>query len=297
MRKIKLFFAALAILFSQNLLAQSTENGIFWKVSGKGLKQPSYLFGTYHLINHGILDKQPNVVDAFNKAKTVVVETVIDSSKLMEANMLAMMADDKVSNYLSEEDAKLTSDLLTQYMGVGLEQLDMLKPNALSTTLSIMMLMEVLGDTLATIPGEKLDLYFAQQAKLRKKQLVPLEDMIDQVKMLYDGQPIEEQAKNLAAMVQDPEEIKSLSQDLAFLYMEGDLVKMQNFYKEWESKYGSMEYLLKGRNLAWMEVLPDLFKKNSTFVAVGALHLPGEFGLITLLRNAGYTVEAVAVKN
>lgn len=297
MKNFKLFFAAIVFLFSQNLSAQTTQNGIFWKVSGNGLKQPSYLFGTYHLINHGILDKQPNVIDAFNKAKTVVVETVIDSSKLMEANMLAMMADDKVSNHLSEEDAKLTSDLLTQYMGVGLEQLDMLKPNALSTTLSIMMLMEVLGDTLATIPGEKLDIYFAQQAKLRKKQLVPLEDMIQQVKMLYDGQPIEEQAKNLAAMVQDPEEIKKLSQDLAFLYMEGDLVKMQAFNKEWEDKYGSLEYLLKGRNIAWMEVLPNLFKKNSTFVAVGALHLPGEFGLITLLRNAGYTVEAVAVKN
>jgi uncharacterized protein YbaP (TraB family) len=51
--------------------------------------------------------------------------------------------------------------------------------------------------------------------------------------------------------------------------------------------------LLDDRNERWIPILQKEFKKNSLFIAVGAGHLPGEKGVIQLLRNAGYTVEAV----
>ena len=51
--------------------------------------------------------------------------------------------------------------------------------------------------------------------------------------------------------------------------------------------------IIYNRNKAWAEKLPAIMKAAPTFVAVGALHLPGEKGLLNLLKRQGYTVEAV----
>jgi uncharacterized protein YbaP (TraB family) len=47
------------------------------------------------------------------------------------------------------------------------------------------------------------------------------------------------------------------------------------------------------RNLAWMKKIPSVMSRKSTLFVVGCLHLPGPDGVLNLLRQAGYTVEAV----
>jgi uncharacterized protein YbaP (TraB family) len=44
-----------------------------------------------------------------------------------------------------------------------------------------------------------------------------------------------------------------------------------------------------------MQKLPEIMKEKSSFIAVGALHLAGEEGLLNLLKEAGYTVEPVGL--
>jgi len=53
------------------------------------------------------------------------------------------------------------------------------------------------------------------------------------------------------------------------------------------------EQILKGRNIAWMDQLPRLITEKPSFISVGVGHLPGEYGLINLLRKKGYKVEKV----
>ena len=57
-----------------------------------------------------------------------------------------------------------------------------------------------------------------------------------------------------------------------------------------------MDALVKTRNQNWMNKLPTIFRDHRAFVAVGALHLPGEHGMVKLLRDAGYTVKAVPIR-
>jgi len=52
-----------------------------------------------------------------------------------------------------------------------------------------------------------------------------------------------------------------------------------------------LDRLVYGRNRNWVNKLQEIMPQQSLLVAVGAGHLLGEQGLITLLRNAGYTVE------
>ena len=67
---------------------------------------------------------------------------------------------------------------------------------------------------------------------------------------------------------------------------------MQNMLAK--SEFGSDQYediLLNDRNKKWVKELKEIMKKESVFVAVGAGHLTGEYGLINLLKKEGYTVE------
>lgn len=53
------------------------------------------------------------------------------------------------------------------------------------------------------------------------------------------------------------------------------------------------EIMLDGRNIDWLTKMPEMMKTKSTFFAVGAGHLPGDKGVIKLLRDKGYTVKPI----
>ena len=84
---------------------------------------------------------------------------------------------------------------------------------------------------------------------------------------------------------------------------------MLNFYKKQQmdslktmvgkSEFGSDKYddlLLNNRNKNWVKQLKEIMKNKSVFVAVGAGHLVGDAGLISLLKKAGYNVEPLENK-
>ncbi len=77
----------------------------------------------------------------------------------------------------------------------------------------------------------------------------------------------------------------------------------QNLGELQQLMYGSnykpeeVKALLDDRNTYWMQQLPRLMKEQPLFVAVGALHLAGESGLVNQLRIKGYTVTPINIKN
>ena len=92
-------------------------------------------------------------------------------------------------------------------------------------------------------------------------------------------------------------EVENLKR-LTNAYMNQDLNTMLKISEERKGDQcdalpGEEDVLIYNRNKAWAEKLPAIMKAAPTFVAVGALHLPGEKGLLNLLKRQGYTVEAV----
>jgi len=92
-------------------------------------------------------------------------------------------------------------------------------------------------------------------------------------------------------------EVENLKR-LTNAYMNQDLNTMLKISEERKGDQcdalpGEENVLIYNRNKAWAEKLPAIMKAAPTFVAVGALHLPGEKGLLNLLKRQGYTVEAV----
>lgn len=271
--------------------AQPVAKSLLWEVSGNGLKQPSYLYGTYHLLNDGYLETVPEVKARFQQSKGVVVETEIDSSKMMQLGAKMVMLDNKLSALLSAEDYALVSGEVKQTFGMDLAMADQMKPMTLLLMLSLTEYQRM--EVLQQYKGQPLDSYFANQGRKDGKKISTLETMEQQFALLYDHHSVEKQAEQLVAYIKHKDAALNISDKLVDLYFAKDLGGMWAISDEYNQLTGGgdMSYMVDDRNKDWMNKLPAIMKEQSTFIAVGALHLPGQNGLIKLLQGAGYTVK------
>ncbi|RAK02443.1 hypothetical protein LX87_00563 [Larkinella arboricola] len=276
----------LLLLVSTTAFSQS----LLWKVSGNGLKQPSYLFGTYHILKDSYLKQNPKVKSAYEGAEGVVVETEIDSSAMLSMAMRGLMLNTSLNKLLSEADYKLVADEFRERTGYDLALFNQMKPIVTATMLSLAYAQKQ-SDTLSTFTGLPIDLYFASDGRKRQKAVNTLETMEEQMSFLFDHDPVEKQAQQLVEMVKGKADMYEMSKSVTDLYLKQDLQGMWKLNEKHSSSFGDMTYLIDERNRNWMKRIPALLAVRPTFVAVGALHLPGPNGLIELLKKEGYKVE------
>ncbi len=301
MRKILLLIVC--VFTGMSLFAQDkTFNGsLLWKVSGKDLKHPSYVFGTYHLITGDYVDNIPGLKEAMSSTKQVVGELYLlnqaeSQAIVMQESMLS--PDESYKSNLSEEDYNLLDNKLIDLMGAGLDQLGTLKPGALGPVIT-MVLYTSLDPTFNPDGFEGIDGYFQRIADEEGKKIVALETLEDQMKVLFYSKPQKWQMESLVCSIKN---IDSTMESLAKLtedYKKGDIQEIHKAAFENQDDpcasftVGTKEELLDDRNNKWLDKLPGIMKENSSLITVGALHLAGKDGLLYQLDKMGYKVEPV----
>lgn len=288
---ILLFFAiSLSSAWSQR--TKPVENSIFWEVRGKDLTKPSYLFGTFHLMGSSYVDSLKQVSKKFRESKTVVGEILLDSSMTMKMMLAARMNDSTLDKLLSPEEYEETASWLKELSGYDLSMFNGMNPMTIQIFLMTMLQQKYFPlSGPADIP---MDMYFQTVAKKEGKKLVGLETFEIQMNALFEQFSAKRQAEMLTQFVHERDkalvEIKSMNNS----YRTGNLRELEILLSEQTYTEQEAEVLLDNRNKKWMEQLPELMREQSTFVAVGALHLAGENGLITLFRKAGYKVTPIS---
>lgn len=133
-----------------------------------------------------------------------------------------------------------------------------------------------------------------ERGESRRKTIIPLETAEQQATLLFDTTPIKAQAEALVELLKDPKKGSENTAKLTDAYKKQDLKAMLSLSEAEDEHPEFMEALLDRRNADWLTKLPEIFSKGSTFVAVGALHLAGEKGVVEGLRKLGYTVTPVS---
>ncbi len=292
---VRIVFVFLIIVTTEKLHAQN-ENSLFWEVSGNGLQKPSFLFGTYHLLNSGYLETIPKVKAAFENADGAVVETELDSSMMMKMMFLMVMPDKKIADLLNEKDYALVSKEVQESTGASMDMMAQFKPTFITLMLTLAYNQKINGDRLNQYGGHPLDSYFATAMRKKNKPVGTFETMEEQISLIFDHDPVEKQAEQLVEFVKMKKELTGVQSDLLNLYIREDLHGLFRLYQKYEEQFGDTAYLLDNRNVQWMGKLPDFLSKGNQFIAVGALHFTGEKGLIKLLREKGYNVKALSSK-
>ncbi|MDE6010548.1 MAG: TraB/GumN family protein, partial [Muribaculaceae bacterium] len=122
------------------------------------------------------------------------------------------------------------------------------------------------------------------------KKVIPLETIDQQAELLYCSTPILKQLDGLRELLAEPGKGEENARKLNEAYMAQDLETLLEISKDDEADPTFMTALLDRRNRDWMTRLPGIMTDQPVLIVVGAAHLPGPDGLVTLLRNAGYTV-------
>ena len=269
---------------------QKIANSLLWKISGNGLSKPSYLFGTIHMICASDFVWTNAMQKAFGSAEKLCLEMDLDDPGLAMEAMMGMMATDgkQLKSYFTDAQWEKLKAFMKEQPGMGgipLEMMQMMKPVMLLSMLSTkgvacdstlsyeMVLME------KAKAGEKevLGLETAGE-QLSALNTLPSDSVVAQIVAFLDGKD-EEGSKEMNAMTKAYK-----TQNLGLL---DTLINNSMSLGNTTSKGA----LLDDRNANWISRMTEKMKPNSVFFGVGAGHLPGTKGVITLLRKAGYKVE------
>lgn len=284
----------LAIIALLLLGVQAANAQLLWKISGRGIGKPSYILGTHHAVPYTFCDTIPGLMKAFGEVGHVVGEFDMLKMDAMTPQqmqnmqkMMMMPADTTMASLFSDAQRDTLDAYLKNTLGANLQMLSAMKPMTIMVTVQQKMLMELIPD-IASLTG--IDKYMQTLAAEKGKQVGGLETMEYQLGLLY-GSSLQDQADALLDMVRRSNS-KELLQELTAAYKTQNL---DTLWKIFQDQMTQLEYdaLVKTRNLNWLEEMKVLLPTQSTLYVVGAGHLPGDSGMINLLRDAGYKVKPV----
>jgi len=297
---MKKFLLLVFVCATFNVFAQIEDDAKFtgtllWKISGRDLKESSYIFGSHHVIGTEYVNDISGFWDAFNSSKQVVGEILMSDTEEIQAKIMTMMlmpASYSYKGVLSEEEYVRLDKNLKEAFGSGMETFSSMHPAMIS-------LLYVTTLFTNLFPGKEIssiDMFVQELAKEKNKTILGLETVNDQIYLLFNTESIETQIKDLECGLNNQEYARKSLMELTHKYLQADLDGLYKIALDSENPCPSsteMENAMnKERNDNWLLKLPDIMQKPS-FIVVGALHLAGEEGLLFQLDIMGYTVEPV----
>ena len=282
---LSLFFSCQAQQKQVSLPVNKDNNSLLWEVSGKGLKQHSYLFGTFHMMCKDDVQFSDQLKTAVGSASTVYMELDMDDPALMLSGMMmmTMKGGKKLTDFYSKEEYRKIETFFKDSLSAPLSFLQTMKPFMLVALLYPKMM------PCKTVSGVEEELM--KLVKAQKKEIKGLETMELQA-AVFDSIPYEEQAKELLKSIDSMAANKNNFDTMMNVYKSQQINEIENLFSKSEAGIKDhLDLLLNNRNKNWVAQLKTIIKTTPVFVAVGAGHLVGKQGLIALLRKEGYTVQ------
>ncbi|WP_349436163.1 TraB/GumN family protein [Pararhizobium sp. A13] len=276
--------------------------GIFWKIKKAGLA-PSYLLGTMHVTDPRVLAMPKGASEAYETAKTVIVESdeIVDDRKAAAALLmrpeLTMFTDGRsIKDFLeADEQEKLTAGLKRR--GIPLTLVAKMKPWMIASFVAL----PACELSRKAAGASFLDKKLAEDALKQGKALKGLETLVEQLKAM-DALPVQFHLDALIETLDLGDTVADVMETTTELYLTGDtgmVMPLMKAVSEEKSPDSSTDYadfeqrIVIDRNKTMASRAKPILDGGSVFMAVGALHLPGNEGVIELLRKDGFTITAV----
>jgi uncharacterized protein YbaP (TraB family) len=263
--------------------------GLLWQVERAG-QQPSYVFGTLHSSDELVTALPPPVTEAFRKASALATEVVLDEQAMTALTQAMLLPPGrKLADILTPEmhsDLKLAAAHYQMQMQI----LSRFKPWALMALFSLPPA-EYKRNRAGLMP---LDEMLQHDARTANKELVALESAEEQI-AAFESIPEEDQLALLAITLVEANDIERNFGVMRDAYLGGDLVAIRDQWNQSIADHGAAagrfeDRLIVQRNHKMVARMDTLLQRGNAFIAVGALHLPGEAGILNLLAGQGYQV-------
>jgi hypothetical protein len=295
---------------------KSTDGGLLWRVSGNGLKAPSYLLGTHHAMSGDFLDSIPCFFDVLDSVKLLAVESDFtkpkDLDSLKQQNKF-LPTDTTYLDLLDRKELAILDSILLAYSTVNSEKMN-LNPNFLLVNLQLGILFKESREWAKENPYLRavnfrrcIDSRALKIAKFRSYPIIELdsEEELNRLglmdwSILFSSNDLHVRAKEMVQSFKDiqADSLVGIAKEMMTAYYNQDLQLINRWSTHPKSlkdeKAKAIYYTITiERNLLWMDKIVSTIEQQPSLVAVGVAHLPGEEGIINLLKKEGFTVEPV----
>ena len=273
----------LLLLGIAQLPAQTPKSSLLWEISGNGLTKPSYLFGTFHIMCKGDFVISETLENKLKATKQFYGELKVDDPQMQTKMMAKMMMPGKtLQSMFTEVDYKNVSATFQTITGMPLIAFDNFKP---FFPISLLALKSIACKEIVQPETE-----FVAIAKKNQLPILGLETVDDQMAAI-DKEPLDSQVNALMNTVLNFDSVKNELVRMIAVYNLRDIDSIYSFMKSTGFDLGTEKDLLIDRNRKWAPLISSIIKKDPSFFAVGAGHLGGHKGVISLLQKQGYTLK------
>ncbi len=259
---------------------------LLWKISGNALEAPSYLFGTIHAICPDDMHISGTLEKALLSMQRLALEIDLDDPALpaIMAQESFMPNDTLLSDLLDRDRYRLLETYFQDSIGMELRPMSTYKP---------LFMVGIMINRFSGCTVQSYEYVFMNMTTNEGKDVIGIETPREQL-AAFGNIPLKQQAEFVMDFIENPEEIRKELSNLLAVYKTGDIEKLYTLILNSTMEYGKYEEaLLLERNRRWIPRIENIILEMPTFVAVGAGHLGGPEGVIALLRERGYAVQAV----
>ena len=274
-----------SLLSVNSSFSQAVKSSLLWEISGNGLQAPSYLFGTFHIMCKGDFAVTGVLEAKLKETGQFYGELKMDEPGMQMKMMSKMtMAGTTLQSLLTEKEYTIVSSRFQTITGMSLAMMNHFKPFLPISLLAI-------NSTICkeTVQPENEFMSVAQKNKL---PILGLETIDDQLNAI-DKEPLDSQINDLKKIVMNFDSVKNVMTQLTAVYKLRDVDSLYSFMKATGASEDFETELLDKRNQNWIPVMQKAMGVKPSFFAVGAGHLGGPEGVISLLRKQGYRLTPV----
>ena len=268
-------------------VADEFSQGLLWEVSGRNA-QPSYVLGTIHSDDSRVTSIPAPVQSVMARANSFTAELDLNLASMLDAQMQMMLPpDQELKDIIGAQRYDRAVDLMTNY-GMPEMLVARMKPWAIAAQLMMP----------KPTTGVFLDLKLFQDAQARGIKTYGLETAAEQMGA-FEGLNKQQQIALLDQSLREYKNMPAMIQKLISLYLARDLEGLQRYSEEQMQKgdrqlaQAMEKHLINNRNQRMVDRMQARLQEGNAVIAVGALHLPGEDGILRLLQNRGYKLRAI----
>lgn len=255
------------------------ENTLLWKVSDNGLVTPSYLIGTIHVICKSDSMIKPKVQKVLDEIDCITFESDFTNQKQIEYYLKSIKEFRVLRSELTkEEDLELTIVLCERYNSCDVNV----------ESWSLKELINLASGASLECKTTMYDLELLKKGIISKKRINGLDTVDEQLQVFKSSFSISE----IIRLLKSNNDNKKVLRSLVNAFLSEDMEELYKLFCEQVSD-DTKAVLLDDRNRVWVKRMIEGMKKESVLYAVGSGHLYGEFGLLNLLKEEGYTLTPV----
>ncbi|UYQ91513.1 TraB/GumN family protein [Chitinophaga horti] len=264
--------------------------GLLWEISGNGLKKPSYLFGTMHVSSKLAFNLSDSFYYCIRNADIVALET--NPEELQEDFSKSTRLKAGVAGMFGRMQPGTPDKYAFTISGYGdaIRAAFGYKPEMINHLLyrSYASREDYEEDTF-------LDMYIYQVGKRYGKRATGVENFQESEKLMMEAYRDAAKERRTKKNVTRSNEVNDGMASLTDAYRRGDLDMLDSLANNTNDSPAFLEKFMYRRNEIMVHSIDSISHKESIFAGVGAAHLPGDRGVINLLRKKGYKVRPIAV--